>query len=52
MKAAVLGSPSAHSLSPVLHTAAYQALGLDDWPAPLEVMGAVGEAELARRVAA
>ena len=31
MKAAVLGSPIAHSLSPVLHTAAYQALGLDDW---------------------
>ena len=31
MKAAVLGSPIAHSLSPVLHAAAYQALGLDDW---------------------
>ena len=31
MKAAVLGSPIAHSLSPVLHRAAYQALGLDDW---------------------
>jgi shikimate dehydrogenase len=31
MKAAVLGSPIAHSLSPVLHTAAYQALGLDYW---------------------
>ena len=31
MKAAVLGSPIAHSLSPVLHTAAYAALGLDDW---------------------
>jgi shikimate dehydrogenase len=30
-KAAVLGSPIAHSLSPVLHTAAYVALGLDDW---------------------
>jgi shikimate dehydrogenase len=29
MKAAVLGSPIAHSLSPVLHRAAYQALGLD-----------------------
>jgi shikimate dehydrogenase len=27
----VLGSPIAHSLSPVLHTAAYEALGLDDW---------------------
>jgi shikimate dehydrogenase len=31
MKAAVLGSPIAHSLSPVLHRAAYAALGLDDW---------------------
>ena len=31
MRAAVLGSPVAHSLSPVLHTAAYAALGLDDW---------------------
>lgn len=28
---AVLGSPIAHSLSPVLHRAAYQYLGLDDW---------------------
>jgi shikimate dehydrogenase len=30
-RAAVLGSPIAHSLSPVLHTAAYRALGLADW---------------------
>jgi shikimate dehydrogenase len=30
-RAAVLGSPIAHSLSPVLHTAAYAALGLADW---------------------
>jgi shikimate dehydrogenase len=30
-RAAVLGSPIAHSLSPVLHTAAYAALGLDGW---------------------
>ncbi|MDT3446582.1 shikimate dehydrogenase [Pseudofrankia sp. BMG5.37] len=30
-RAAVLGSPIAHSLSPVLHRAAYQALGLDGW---------------------
>ena len=28
---AVLGSPIAHSLSPVLHRAAYDALGLDGW---------------------
>jgi shikimate dehydrogenase len=31
MHAAVLGCPIGHSLSPVLHTAAYAALGLDDW---------------------
>jgi shikimate dehydrogenase len=31
MKAAVLGSPVAHSLSPVLHRAAYAELGLGDW---------------------
>jgi shikimate dehydrogenase len=30
-RAAVLGSPIAHSLSPVLHRAAYEELGLDDW---------------------
>lgn len=30
-RAAVLGHPVAHSLSPVLHRAAYEALGLDGW---------------------
>ncbi|QTD97339.1 shikimate dehydrogenase [Streptomyces cyanogenus] len=30
-RAAVLGSPIAHSLSPVLHRAAYEAAGLTDW---------------------
>jgi shikimate dehydrogenase len=30
-RAAVLGHPVAHSLSPVLHTAAYRALGLTGW---------------------
>ncbi|WP_406859727.1 shikimate dehydrogenase [Streptomyces sp. HUAS MG47] len=30
-RAAVLGSPIAHSLSPVLHRTAYAALGLADW---------------------
>ncbi|KOV64490.1 shikimate dehydrogenase [Streptomyces sp. AS58] len=30
-RAAVLGSPIAHSLSPVLHRAAYHELGLDGW---------------------
>jgi shikimate dehydrogenase len=31
MRAAVLGSPISHSLSPVLHRAAYRALGLLGW---------------------
>jgi shikimate dehydrogenase len=31
MKAAVLGKPVAHSLSPTLHRAAYAELGLGDW---------------------
>jgi shikimate dehydrogenase len=31
MKAAVLGKPVAHSLSPALHRAAYTELGLGDW---------------------
>jgi len=31
LNAAVLGSPIAHSLSPLLHRAAYQALGLQQW---------------------
>lgn len=31
LNAAVLGSPIAHSLSPVLHRAAYAALGLTQW---------------------
>ncbi|HEV3169474.1 MAG TPA: shikimate dehydrogenase [Actinocrinis sp.] len=30
-RAAVLGSPIAHSLSPILHRAAYRRLGLDGW---------------------
>ncbi|MFD4377445.1 shikimate dehydrogenase [Streptomyces sp. NPDC058486] len=30
-RAAVLGAPIAHSLSPVLHRAAYAELGLDEW---------------------
>lgn len=30
-RCAVLGSPVAHSLSPVMHRAAYRALGLVDW---------------------
>lgn len=31
MRAAVMGSPIGHSLSPFLHRAAYRAMGLDDW---------------------
>ncbi|MBT2455710.1 shikimate dehydrogenase [Streptomyces sp. ISL-86] len=31
VRAAVLGSPIEHSLSPVLHRAAYRELGLDEW---------------------
>jgi shikimate dehydrogenase len=31
VRAAVLGQPIAHSRSPLLHNAAYQALGLHDW---------------------
>jgi shikimate dehydrogenase len=31
MRAAVVGRPVSHSLSPVLHRAAYAALGLSDW---------------------
>nr|WP_277628275.1 shikimate dehydrogenase [Arsenicicoccus dermatophilus] len=30
-RAAVVGSPIGHSLSPVMHRAAYAGLGLDDW---------------------
>ncbi|MCB5509419.1 hypothetical protein LIP88_18755, partial [Erysipelatoclostridium ramosum] len=30
-RCAVLGKPIAHSLSPVLHGAAYRALGLGQW---------------------
>jgi shikimate dehydrogenase len=44
MKAAVLGKPIAHSLSPALHRAAYEALGLTDWTYDLVECG---EADLA-----
>lgn len=37
MRAAVLGSPISHSLSPVLHRAAYQALGLQHTYEAIEV---------------
>lgn len=38
-RAAVVGSPIAHSLSPVLHRAAYRALGLDDWSYEIREVG-------------
>jgi len=44
-RAAVLGSPIAHSLSPTLHNAGYAALGLTDWSyaaEPVEVTGFSG----------
>ena len=42
-RAAVLGSPIAHSLSPALHRAAYASLGLSDWDySLLEVADADG----------
>src|SRR4051794_25507919 len=40
MRAAVLGRPVSHSLSPLLHRAAYRALGLDDWTYDLLDLGA------------
>ncbi|WP_343048454.1 shikimate dehydrogenase [Allobranchiibius huperziae] len=39
-RAAVLGRPVAHSLSPILHRAAYDALGLSDWTFDLFDVGA------------
>lgn len=42
-RAAVLGSPIAHSLSPVLHRAAYASAGLSDWTyEAIEVRDAAG----------
>ena len=38
MKAAVLGKPVAHSLSPTLHNAAYHALGLSHEYSAIEVV--------------
>jgi shikimate dehydrogenase len=40
MRAAVLGRPVTHSLSPLLHRAAYRALGLTDWTYDLLDLGA------------
>lgn len=45
-RAAVLGSPVSHSLSPVLHNAAYRALGLGDWVYGRHAVGGPGEPTL------
>ncbi len=42
LRAAVLGQPVAHSLSPVLHRAGYRALGLTDWEYDAHEVGADG----------
>lgn len=44
-RAAVLGQPVAHSLSPILHEAAYRAAGLTDWTYAAHEVGAAGLAE-------
>jgi len=46
VRAAVLGSQVAHSLSPVLHTAAYTAMGLEEWSYGLCECGEEGLASL------
>ena len=48
MRAAVLGTPIAHSLSPALHRAAYQALGLTDWTYDLVECDEAGLADYVR----
>ena len=48
MKAAVLGKPIAHSLSPTLHRAAYAALGLTDWTYDLVECDEAGLADYVR----
>jgi shikimate dehydrogenase len=40
VRAAVVGRPVAHSLSPLLHRAAYAVLGLDDWTYDVLDLGA------------
>ncbi|WP_336923556.1 shikimate dehydrogenase [Aquipuribacter sp. SD81] len=45
-RAAVLGSPVAHSLSPVLHTAAWASLGLEGWTYERREVDAAGLAGL------
>lgn len=50
-RAAVLGSPIDHSLSPVLHGAAYESLGLTGWSFSRAAVGGEGEPALAEHLA-
>ncbi len=50
-RAAVIGSPVDHSLSPRLHRAAYRALGLTDWEYGRHAVGGPGEPTVAEFVA-
>lgn len=50
-RAAVLGSPIAHSLSPVLHGAAYASLGLGGWSFTRAAVGGEGESTLVDHLA-
>lgn len=50
-RAGVVGSPIGHSLSPTLHQAAYDALGLTDWAYDAHAVGGAGEPDLATFVA-
>lgn len=49
-RAGVLGAPVGHSLSPVLHTAAYRALGLTDWEYTAVEVDAIGLHEHVRQL--
>ena len=49
VRCAVLGDPIDHSLSPVIHRAAYAALGLDDWQYDAVLVAAGGLAGVPRR---
>ena len=50
MRAGVLGSPIAHSLSPVLHNAGYQAAGLTGWEYDAHEVDAAGLAGFVDRL--
>lgn len=50
-RAGVIGSPIDHSLSPVLHRAAYRACGLPGWQYDRHLVGGPGEVSVAEFVA-